>query len=58
MIPPLVASDFENLMFSIMEDMTKVTVTLYMNEENKKALQRLDNVKERSLSKVAVLILK
>jgi hypothetical protein len=55
---PLVASDFENLMFSIMEDMTKVTVTLYTNEENKKALQRLDNVKERSLSKVAVLILK
>ena len=45
-------------MFSIMEDMTKVTVTLYMNEENKKALQRLDKVKERSLSKMAVLILK
>jgi hypothetical protein len=38
--------------------MAKVTVTLYMDEEDKEALQRLADEEERSLSQMAVLILK
>ncbi|MBD2048748.1 ribbon-helix-helix protein, CopG family [Coleofasciculus sp. FACHB-64] len=38
--------------------MAKVTVTLYMDEEDKEALQRLADAEERSLSQMAVLILK
>jgi predicted transcriptional regulator len=41
-----------------MDDMAKVTVTLYMDEEDKEALQRLADAEERSLSQMAVLILK
>lgn len=43
---------------SMMEGMAKVTVTLYMDEEDKEALQRLADAEERSLSQMAVLILK
>ena len=39
-------------------DMGKVTVTLYMEEEDKEALQFLADVEERSLSQMAVLIVK
>lgn len=39
-------------------NMTKVTVTLYMEEEDKEALQKLADAEERSLSQMAVLILK
>ena len=39
-------------------DMAKVTVTLYMEEEDKEALQQLADAEERSLSQMAVLILK
>ena len=39
-------------------DMAKVTVTLYMDEEDKEALQQLADAEERSLSQMAVLILK
>lgn len=42
----------------IIEDMAKVTVTLYMEEEDKEALQRLADAEERSLSQMAVIILK
>ncbi|MEP0840573.1 ribbon-helix-helix protein, CopG family [Trichocoleus sp. AS-A1] len=42
----------------MIEDMAKVTVTLYMDEEDKEALQRLADAEERSLSQMAVLILK
>jgi len=42
----------------MMEGMAKVTVTLYMDEEDKEALQRLADSEERSLSQMAVLILK
>ncbi|HAA30994.1 MAG TPA: hypothetical protein DCE56_28930 [Cyanobacteria bacterium UBA8553] len=38
--------------------MAKVTVTLYMDEKDKEALQRLADSQERSLSQMAVLILK
>ncbi|WP_238360980.1 hypothetical protein [Iningainema tapete] len=38
--------------------MAKVTVTLYMEEEDKEALQKLADAEERSLSQMAVLILK
>lgn len=38
--------------------MAKVTVTLYMEEEDKEALQLLADAEERSLSQMAVLILK
>ncbi|MEP0880970.1 ribbon-helix-helix protein, CopG family [Trichocoleus sp. ST-U3] len=38
--------------------MAKVTVTLYMDEEDKEALQQLADAEERSLSQMAVLILK
>ncbi|MBE9129684.1 MULTISPECIES: ribbon-helix-helix domain-containing protein [unclassified Coleofasciculus] len=38
--------------------MAKVTVTLYMEEEDKDALQQLADAEERSLSQMAVLILK
>lgn len=38
--------------------MAKVTVTLYMDEEDKEALQKLADIEERSLSQMAVLILK
>lgn len=38
--------------------MAKVTVTLYMEEEDKEALQTLADAEERSLSQMAVLILK
>ena len=38
--------------------MAKVTVTLYMDEKDKEALQRLADVQERSLSQMAVLLLK
>ncbi|NEO02119.1 MAG: ribbon-helix-helix protein, CopG family [Moorea sp. SIO3I7] len=38
--------------------MAKVTVTLYMEEKDKEALQRLADAEERSLSQMAVLILK
>jgi hypothetical protein len=38
--------------------MGKVTVTLYMEEEDKEALQKLADAEERSLSQMAVLILK
>ncbi|MEQ9548751.1 MAG: ribbon-helix-helix protein, CopG family [Coleofasciculus sp. G3-WIS-01] len=38
--------------------MAKVTVTLYIEEEDKAALQKLANAEERSLSQMAVLILK
>ena len=41
-----------------MDDMAKVTVTLYMDEKDKEALQRLADDQERSLSQMAVLILK
>lgn len=40
------------------ETMAKVTVTLYIEEEDKAALQKLANAEERSLSQMAVLILK
>jgi predicted transcriptional regulator len=39
-------------------DMAKVTVTLYMDEEDKEALQQLADAEDRSLSQMAVLILK
>ncbi len=39
-------------------DMGKVTVTIYMEEEDKEALQQLADAEERSLSQMAVLILK
>jgi hypothetical protein len=42
----------------MMDDMAKVTVTLYMDEEDKEALQKLADEEERSLSQMAVLILK
>ena len=42
----------------MMDNMAKVTVTLYMDEEDKEALQRLADAQERSLSQMAVLILK
>jgi hypothetical protein len=42
----------------MMEGMAKVTVTLYMDENDKEALQRLADAEERSLSQMAVLILK
>jgi hypothetical protein len=42
----------------MMDDMAKVTVTLYMDEKDKEALQRLADAQERSLSQMAVLILK
>jgi hypothetical protein len=38
--------------------MGKVTVTIYMEEQDKEALQQLADVEERSLSQMAVLILK
>ena len=38
--------------------MSKVTVTLYMDEKDKEALQRMAEGQERSLSQMAVLILK
>lgn len=38
--------------------MGKVTVTLYMEEEDKEALQFLADAEERSLSQMAVLIVK
>ena len=38
--------------------MAKVTITLYIDEEDKEALQRLADAEERSLSQMAVLILK
>lgn len=40
------------------DDMAKVTVTIYMEEEDKEALQQLADAEERSLSQMAVLILK
>jgi hypothetical protein len=40
------------------DDMAKVTVTLYMDEADKEALQKLADAQERSLSQMAVLILK
>lgn len=42
----------------MIDDMAKVTVTLYMDEEDKEALQKLADSQDRSLSKMAVLILK
>ena len=42
----------------MMNDMAKVTVTLYMDEGDKEALQQLADAEERSLSQMAVLILK
>ncbi|BAY37660.1 hypothetical protein NIES2111_19990 [Nostoc sp. NIES-2111] len=39
-------------------DMGKVTVTIYMEEKDKEALQQLADAEERSLSQMAVLILK
>ncbi len=39
-------------------DMAKVTVTIYMEEEDKEALQLLADAEERSLSQMAVLIVK
>lgn len=39
-------------------DMGKVTVTIYMEETDKEALQQLADAEERSLSQMAVLILK
>lgn len=42
----------------MMDDMAKVTVTLYMDEKDKEALQRLADAQERSLSQMAVLIIK
>ncbi|MEH2170284.1 MAG: ribbon-helix-helix protein, CopG family [Nostoc sp.] len=39
-------------------DMGKVTVTIYMEEEDKEALQQLADAEERSLSQMAVLIVK
>ena len=41
-----------------MDDMAKVTVTLYIDEEDKEALQAIADAEERSLSQMAVLILK
>jgi hypothetical protein len=40
------------------DDMAKVTVTIYMEEEDKEALQLLADAEERSLSQMAVLIVK
>jgi len=42
----------------MIDDMAKVTVTLYMDEEDKEALQKLADSQDRSLSQMAVLILK
>jgi hypothetical protein len=42
----------------MIEGMAKVTVTLYMDETDKEALQQLADAEERSLSQMAVLILK
>ncbi|WP_414576242.1 ribbon-helix-helix domain-containing protein [Anabaena sp. CCY 9402-a] len=39
-------------------DMGKVTVTIYMEEVDKEALQQLADAEERSLSQMAVLILR
>jgi hypothetical protein len=39
-------------------DMAKVTVTLYIEENDKEALQKLAEAEDRSLSQMAVLILK
>lgn len=38
--------------------MAKVTVTLYIDETDKEALQQLADVEERSLSQMAVMILR
>ncbi|MCF4967850.1 ribbon-helix-helix domain-containing protein [Nostoc sp. CMAA1605] len=38
--------------------MGKVTLSIYMEEEDKEALQQLADAEERSLSQMAVLILK
>ncbi|MEH2002471.1 MAG: ribbon-helix-helix protein, CopG family [Nostoc sp.] len=38
--------------------MGKVVVSIYMEEEDKEALQQLADAEERSLSQMAVLILK
>ncbi len=38
--------------------MAKVTVTIYMDDKDKEALQKLADVEERSLSQMALLILK
>ncbi len=40
------------------EDMAKVTVTLYIEENDKEALQQLAEAEDRSLSQMAVLILR
>jgi uncharacterized pyridoxal phosphate-containing UPF0001 family protein len=40
------------------QDMAKVTVTLYIEEDDKDALQKLADAEDRSLSQMAVLILK
>ena len=42
----------------MIDDRVKVTVTLYMDEDDKDALQTLADAEERSLSQMAVLILK
>jgi hypothetical protein len=42
----------------MIDDMAKVTVTLYIDENDKDALQTLADAEERSLSQMAVLILK
>ncbi|MBD2353765.1 ribbon-helix-helix protein, CopG family [Tolypothrix sp. FACHB-123] len=38
--------------------MGKVTLSIYMEEEDKEALQQLADAEERSLSQMAVLILR
>ncbi|MEH1905348.1 MAG: ribbon-helix-helix protein, CopG family [Nostoc sp.] len=38
--------------------MGKVVVSIYMEEEDKEALQQLADAEERSLSQMAVLVLK
>ncbi|GET41056.1 ribbon-helix-helix domain-containing protein [Microseira wollei] len=40
------------------DNMAKVTVTIYMDDKDKEALQRLADAEERSLSQMALLILK
>lgn len=40
------------------DNMAKVTVTIYMDDKDKEALQKLADTEERSLSQMALLILK
>jgi len=42
----------------MIHNMAKVTVTIYVDEQDKEALQKLADAQERSLSKMALLIIR